>query len=1500
MPDSSLPAGAPSSLSIPARLRPSIPSLPSLPAVPERWIEVARLDGVRVAGRRHRRSWAADGRAHIEVRTARRPGSEALAGRLKESLEALDGVDWAEVNGIVGRVMIGYDGDALGLTELITVVEAVEVAHGVHRETFSFDRAEHPGDGAAIRRAQLAIVADVVGLSVGVFGTLLQATPIPVELAAAFSLVDSQPRARRVLENRLGPTLTDVGLATANAVSQALAQGPLGLVVDATARSSSLLTAQARQRAWRDHPLIRDGVAARFGAAPVEPSPRPQALPRGPIETFADRAALASIGGGVATLAATRSLRRTGAVVLAGMAKPARYGREGFVAQLGRVLAGRGVLVMDVDALRRLDRVDTVVIDRALVLTGNREIDRVELADGEDHLVIHARLRAMFDGVSPTRVRRSGSWRLGPIDRARPGRGVRQRLVRQIPDGPDELLELRHRDRTVAVLSLVPQVSVEALDVVAAANDAGLDTFIAGGDEALLTRVGASGLIDDADDFAADVRVLQADGAVVLVICGARPDVLLTADCAVGVRCDGVIPWGADIVVDDVADARIVVEAAAVGHEVSRQSAAISLGATSTASVMAWVRSAPMAGSAVSATLNLLALASFANGTRAAHGLGHRSGPRALAPPPWHELSPAEVMAIVETETTGLSLSEARRRTVPLVTSEPAPVQFARAVGEELLNPLTPVLALGALASAALGSTADASIVAAVTGLNALIGGTQRFTAQRAVDALSATSAPVAHVRRAGQVRNLSVDELVVGDIVLLEAGDTVPADCRLVEGTGVEVDEAAVTGESVPVRKASAAVFAPIIAERACMLFEGTTLVAGSAEAVVVAVGNDTEAARDVVGHRPPVAGGVEARLGQITSLSIPVSLAGGALVVGAGLLHGRPLRSSMASGVSVAVAAVPEGLPMVATLAQLAAARRLSARGALVRNPRAMEALGRVDVLCTDKTGTLTEGRIELQQVSDGRTTARVDALTPVHRRVVTAAVRACPPANAHRRLAHPTDQAVLDGARQAELELTDDAPGWVRLRELPFEPTRGLHATLGQDARGELISVKGAPEIVIPACAAWAGPVRDRTLTATGRRRLFEEVDRLARQGLRILAVAERRQGVTDGAEPSLVDDDLTELVFLGFLALADPVRPTAAAAIAGLRRAGVAVVMVTGDHPSTAEGIASELGLLNGHRVVTGADLDRLSAPELESMLEDVSVFARVTPADKVRIVAAYQAIGRTVAMTGDGANDATAIRLADAGIALGERCTPAARLASDVVITDDRVETIVDAIIEGRAMWRSVRDALALLLGGNLGEIGFTVAATALTGTSPLSTRQILVVNLLTDVAPALAIATRAPHVDSIDQLIAEGPDQSLGAPLARAIAARAATTAVGAFGAWGIARVSGRARRASTVGLAAVVGTQLGQTIAAGGRDPRVLGAAVGSAAILVGIIQTPGVSQYFGCTPLGPVAWSIAAGSSVAATGLGLVAPGVVEQVARRLPGQASSSASTAPSSPL
>ncbi|MDQ6838065.1 MAG: HAD-IC family P-type ATPase [Actinomycetota bacterium] len=1423
-------------------------------------------DRLSYPGRSRRRLWAGEERVHIEVRGLNGPEAAGVATTVERALADVPGVEWAQTDRVLHRVVVA--GAAVSPQQLVEAIEVVEVTLGVGAYRFPLDAPEHPGDREPLVRHALALGADVAGLGLGVVGRVLRATPLPVEAASVVTVVDNEPRIRHFLESHLGTPTTDLGLAIANAVGQSLSQGPLGLLADGTHRVNLLLETAARRQAferaegrrWAEAP----GPAVLPAPLPWSFADRPMRVPDGPVEVYSDRATLAGVGMGAATFAGTRSPRRAAAVVLAAIPKAARLGREAFAAHLDRSLVARDLLVLNVESLRRLDRVDTVVIDGSLLTTGRSAISDVGLLEDADALAAHRHLSLLFDPLSPTTPVRRGRWSLGPPDAAE----RRRVALRGVRGRSGTVLVLRNAGRPVAVVGCDDERSSPVIELIRMARQQGHMIVMAASEDHEPRGADVDLVLPGEEGLGATIRGLQHDGCVVTLVApgGAVTAAgLRAADVGLELPSLDGATWSGDILLNEIEDVAFVFDAIGSAREVSRQGVALSAVGSGVGALLSLTGPPRRAAGRATSAVNLAALVAMVNGIRAVGYLRRHGGRMAGDPTRWHEMSTEDVFERLGSSRQGLSAEESAQRRRPDSGVQAPEPSLRRSVLAELANPLTPILAGGAVASAAVGSPADAGIVAGVSALNAVIGGAQRFAAERAIVSLSVASQTWVAVLRKGHAAQESSEDLVAGDVVVLRAGDAVPADCRLVVADALEVDESSLTGESETVTKDPAPTFSAVLGERTSMLYDGTTIAAGEATAVVVAIG-DATVANTMVGElaQATLSGGVEARLRTLTSLILPLSAAGGASVLGLGLLRGRTLNQSMGSAVALAVAAVPEGLPVLATMAQLASARRLSRRQALVRNPRAIEALGRVRVLCTDKTGTLTEGRIRLRGASDGTSEVDVDDRCPDWAsRVVAAGLRASPPADPSAPLPHLTDRAVVQGAERCAVGTEHGAPGWRRERELPFEPARGYHSVVGTTAEGHLLSVKGAPETVLPRCARWRSQRGQVTVDVKVRRRLDGEVERLARQGLRILAVAEACVAPAD----SLGDEDITDLTLLGFLILSDPVRATAARAVRDLNLAGVSVLMVTGDHPSTAQGIAAELGILNGKRVVTGTELSAMTDTELGGIIDDISVFARVTPADKVRVVVALQRRGEPVAMTGDGANDAPAIRLADVGIALGDHATPAARRAADLVVTDERIETIVDAIIEGRAMWASLREALAILLGGNVGEVVFTVGATAITGRAPLSARQLLVVNLLTDVAPALAIALRPPRTSTPEALFREGPDASLGRSLESAIAVRAASTALGAGLAWGTASLTGRRRRASTIALVGLVGSQLGQTIVIGRGDPLVLLAGLGSAALLGTIVQTPGLSQFFGCTPMGPLAWSVAIGSSAVAT---------------------------------
>ncbi|GGT32187.1 haloacid dehalogenase [Streptomyces kurssanovii] len=1424
--------------------------------------------------------WWSSERCYIAVCGVHGAGGEAVARRVVRAVEGHPGVLWARVNAPMERVIIAVGSPAPPESELVALVEQAEGDHAADAEAFDEWQPEprHPAEGPP-SPAVPALVADTLGLALVTFRRLAPWFGLPPEISGGIDAVRYHPRLRHLIED-IGPReQVDSLLPVIGALVQGVATGGGGLALDVLQRLAVWREADAERTAWREREaaLVRGPEEASADAVTTGRAGRP---PQDAADRYAERSMAAGIAAATAALPFA-GVRKAIAIGLASVPKAPGAGREGFATALGRYLALRGVVTMDRTALRRLGQVDTIVLEESALRGDRYEPVDLELLEGADPEQVSERLFAIFDSDAPLAVGRAGDWVLGPLDEldleGRTGNKAARRLRRR---GSEKTLGLAQGRRLQAVAGLGTESAPGAEAVAAAARRAGARVVVASDQESPGLTF-ADAVVPAGDRLAASVRGLQADGAVVLLISG-DPRALGAADCAIGVqREDAHTPWGAHVLVGaDLEAAGLIVDAVGVAAVVDRDSHYLAAGGSGVGAVAALQGPAWRATARVLAVSNTAGAVAFCLGTWRARQLLSRPFTPPVTRVPWHIMPADRVMERLGTRAEGLSAQEAAARSPEAHAGEPAKLTLPYAFVEELSNPLTPILAAGAALAAAVGSRTDAALVAAITGVSALVGGVQRVRTDHALAELFARSAIGARVRREGRERLVASGDLVPGDIVSLGPDFVVPADCRLLEAEGLEVDESSLTGESLAVSKDPAPVVAAHITGRRSMLYEGTTVSAGRAVAVVVATGSATEAGRSLATARQAAPEtGVEARLSSLTRASMPIALGSAAAVALSGLLHGRPLTDNLASAVNLAVASVPEGLPFLVNAAQLAAARRLADRGALVRNPRTIEALGRADVLCFDKTGTLTEGTLELSGVSHGEDAVALDRLDTLHKDVLAAALRATPPARQAEPMAHRTDRAIVDGARRANVTTRTGAARWRRTDALPFEPARAYHATVGHTGGGVLLSVKGAPENVVARCTRRRQPHGAVALDEGARTALAGAAEELAAAGRRVLAVAERRMETGE----DLTDEAVQGLVFLGFVTLADPVRDSAAPATARLREAGVHTVMLTGDHPATADAIASTISDdVAQLKVSTGPEIDELDDDALDELLPTVDVIARCSPGHKVRIVQAYQRIGRVVAMTGDGANDAPAIRLADVGIALGRRGTPAATAAADLVVTDDRLETIVSALMEGRAMWTSVRAALAILIGGNLGEVTFSVLTSAITGATPLNARQIMLVNLLTDLAPSLAIAVREPSGQTGERLLAEGPHRSLGTALTHEMLARGIVTALGAGMAWTAARLTGRGRRAATVALAAVVGTQLAQTLTTGGTDRNVLMAGLGSAAVLVAIIQVPGVSHFFGCTPLGPVAWGITFGAVTGATLLGhVLAPWVTSRLA-------------------
>lgn len=738
----------------------------------------------------------------------------------------------------------------------------------------------------------------------------------------------------------------------------------------------------------------------------------------------------------------------------------------------------------------------------------------------------------------------------------------------------------------------------------------------------------------------------------------------------------------------------------------------------------------------------------------------------------WHGLDADAALKQLKSARGGLSSSEARRRLRKVGLNQlpepPRPSAFAH-LADQFRNPLIPILFLAAGLSAVLGQSLEAATIVVILVFCVGLGFFQESRAEKALQALRELAAPHATVLRDGRPHVVSARQLVPGDVVLLQAGDRVPADARLLETHNLRADESPLTGESEPVNKVSDALAnrALPVGDRRNLVHAGTAITYGRARGVVTATGTETEVGRlsVLLGSVERGATPLQANLDRLGRVLAVLAAGVAVLVVAAGLHRGADWLDMLLFGVALGVAVVPEALPAVVTIALAAGVTRMAARHALVRKLPAVETLGSVDVICADKTGTLTRDEMTLRRVvlagheldvsgegyaPDGDFTERGHAvvLTDTLQAFLEASAlasdaRLLPTPDGWEAQGDPTESALVVAAVKGGIDLDALHAAYPRVGEIPFSSERKRMTTLHQAGEGRLACTKGAPEVILPAATAVLTDGGERALSPGERDSLLDEARAMAEQGLRVIAVARHRDTGLEAAEQ--------ELCLLGLAGIQDPPRAEVADAIATCHKAGIRTVMITGDHPGTARAVASELGLLDSDTaVVTGADLDAMSADELAARVQQIGVYARVAPEHKLRIVAAWQKAGCTVAMTGDGVNDAPALRKANVGIAMGRTGTEVSREAADMTLTDDNFASIEAAIEEGRKIFDNIQKFLLLLLSTNLGEIGLIAGATLVGAPLPLTAAQILLVNLATDGLPAIALA-----VDPVEEDVME-------------------------------------------------------------------------------------------------------------------------------------------------
>ncbi len=734
----------------------------------------------------------------------------------------------------------------------------------------------------------------------------------------------------------------------------------------------------------------------------------------------------------------------------------------------------------------------------------------------------------------------------------------------------------------------------------------------------------------------------------------------------------------------------------------------------------------------------------------------------------WHNLDIKEAVKLLKTDLdSGLDAQEAERRLAKFglnaIKSQPPPSPLKLFIYQFNDFLVWILLAAAFISGFLLHELNDALAIAVILILNAFLGFRQEYKAEKALEELRSLSAPLATVIRQGKTLEISADQLVPGDVIEFEAGDRIPADSRIFVAKNLTINESVLTGESVPASKneANLAEKASSLADRTNMVYTGTTVQTGRGKAIVTATGSQTEIGKIATlikeggtGKTP-----LQAEL-KSTGKAIAIAvLAISGLVFLAGLLFHHVSASEMfLIAVSLAVAAIPEGLPAAVTFALALGVQEMARNKAIVRRLHAVETLGSTSVICTDKTGTITENQMSVHQIylSDqmleieaGEVKSQFAKNLQLDHFVLASTLCNNARIEEDGRIGDPMELALLEAAIASGYDFSKLRKEWTRIDEIPFDPERKKMSVLVKSKDNLVAYVKGAPEGILQ--------LSKTILTKDGKQpigeakiRFLELNNRLAAQGYRVLGFAEKKfNSLSQKVETEEIEKELT---FLGLAVIFDPPRPEAAEAVATTRKAGVRIAMITGDHPLTAKAIAKQIGLDTDLKTLTGAELENLSASELDKAVRDTAVYARVSPAHKVKIVEALKKQGAIVAMTGDGVNDAPALKKAHIGIAMGEVGTDVAREAADMVLADDNFATIVKAISQGRHIFNNLKKFILFLLSCNISEVLVLLVSVLFASLPiPLLPIQILWINLVTDGLPALALGADPPEENLMNQ-----------------------------------------------------------------------------------------------------------------------------------------------------
>lgn len=854
-------------------------------------------------------------------------------------------------------------------------------------------------------------------------------------------------------------------------------------------------------------------------------------------------------------------------------------------------------------------------------------------------------------------------------------------------------------------------------------------------------------------------------------------------------------------------------------------------------------------------------------------------------------------------EHNGLSDKEARKKLLehgPNILEEKEKISLVKLLLRQFTDVMVLVLLVSTVISAFMGDVTEAVTIIAIVIINAILGFVQEFRTEKTMEALKSLAAPVAKVLRNCRMTSIPAEQIVPGDVIFLETGDRVPADSTLLESMSLQADESLLTGESMPVEKtASSSGKALDRKDRKCQVYMGTVITGGRAKALVHATGMNTEMGgiadliRNIEEEQTPL----QKRLAHLGKLIVAGCLIICAIVAVTGILRGEDAFSMLLSGISLAVAAVPEGLPALVTISLALGVQRMLKRNALIRRLPAVETLGCAGVVCSDKTGTLTQNKMAVRRIFAGDRMVEVrddvqkppfllngNRMDPVKEPVLRQALEIGALCNNASLSGHkaagsweftgdPTEGALLVASAKAGLTPEVLASNYFRIDEVPFDSDRKCMSVVCDNHKGEtFVFAKGAPDELLKKCSKIIGSKGIVPLTYELRMKMLRTNDAMAQDALRVIAVAYRRLNSRVWRHNELESD----LIFTGLIGMLDPPREEAAEAVLKCRLAGIKPVMITGDHKLTAVAIAKELDIYrDGGTVLTGNELDSMDERRLEQMADDVSVYARVSPKHKLMIVRALKNRGHIVAMTGDGVNDAPAVKEADIGVAMGLTGTDVTKEASSMMLLDDNFATIIAAIEEGRVIYNNIRKFIRYMLACNIGEV-LTMFLGMLAGLPiPLLPIQILWVNLVTDGLPAVALGFDPPERDVMKRR-PRGPDESIfsnglaGIIIFRGVLIGLTTLAVFAT----MLYYTGDVAAARTGAFVTLVLTQLIHVFECKSETKTVFQinpldniylvlAVLISLAMILGVVYIPALQSIFKTVPLGLNGWLITGGLS-------------------------------------